>query len=259
MKVIYATDLDRTLIYSERFLKEYPTKISTEVIETKDGKTISYIASPVKKRLYTLTKQSSDLVFIPTTTRSIDEFSRVNIKANYKYAITSNGGVILENGVPMAEWEEYIAKNINKQELMNCMMDIADFESVERTPNIIDNKYIFSKTVNGGLFDIEAQELTEKYPSIDITRQRNKIYAIPKCFSKAIALRWLQNKLGIETIVASGDSLLDLPMLAIANYAVIPKHGELVTLKYVTDGRLIDAGIQSPLSTMKIVEDLLKQ
>lgn len=253
MKVLYATDMDRTMVFSQRFIEEYPPKSSYEVAETHDGRIISYISSPVKKRLKII-NNSNDVTVVPVTTRSISEFNRINIGLNPKYAIVSNGGTILKDGEPLKDWEEYIKENSCMQDLMQCMIDLDELESVDRETKVIDGKYLFNKTSNGPLFDVEIAELMDRYPNLQFTRQRAKIYVIPKSFSKAIALRWLQNRLGCDKLVASGDSELDLPMLAIADYAVIPEHGDLIKLGYVTDGRIVNDGIDSPLQTFDIVE-----
>lgn len=258
MKVLYATDMDRTMIFSHRFIEEQPAKSSYEVAERKDDRIISYISSPVKKRLKKITN-TKNLYVIPVTTRSISEFKRINIGLDTEYAVVSNGGTILKNGEPLDDWEKYIKENSCIQELMQCMLDLDELESMERETKVIDGKYLFNKTNNGVLFDSEVASLIEKYPNLQFTRQRGKIYVIPRSFSKAIAVRWLQNRLGCSKLVASGDSELDLPMLAIADYAVIPEHGDLVKCGYVTEGRIVKGGIDSPLQTFDIIEQVLSE
>lgn len=256
MNLIYATDMDRTVIYSKKFLDEYKPKCKYEVAEKKEDREISYISTEVKEKLKKLNKQLN-LKIVPVTTRSLEEFNRIDLGFKTKYVIVSNGGVILENGKPMSEWEEYINKNIALNELMLASMDLEDLESTIRDTKIIDGKYLFNKVENTEVFDVEVEILKERYTSLEFVRQRNKVYAIPKAFSKAIALRWLQNKLKADTLVVSGDSELDLPMLAIANYAVIPKHGSLYKDGYVLNGRLTDEGINSPLYTINLVNELM--
>lgn len=256
-KILYATDMDRTIIFSKRFIDEHGAKTSYVVAETKDDKVISYISSPVKKKINEVCRHEQ-VELVPVTTRSISEFNRINIGLNNKYAIVSNGGIILENGKSMKEWEEYISKHIDLMELADVTLDLNELDSISRDATLIDNRYLFAKTENGTLFDEEVAELANRYPNIIFTRQRKKIYAIPECFSKAIALRWLQNKLGIKTVVASGDSELDIPMLAIANYAVIPEHGDAVQMHMIEEGRIVDGGINSALNTFKLIDTILK-
>lgn len=244
------------MVFSHRFIEEYPPKSSYEVVERHDNKVISYISSPVKKRLKVINSKEN-LYVVPVTTRSISEFNRINIGLDVEYAIVSNGGTILKNGKPLEDWELYIKENSCIQDLMQCMLDLDELESVDRATKVIDGKYLFNKTNNGALFDNEVALLAEKYPNLQFTRQRSKIYVIPKSFSKAIALRWLQHKLECDKLVASGDSELDLPMLAIADYAVIPEHGDLIKCGYVTEGRIVSGGIDSPLQTFDIVEQVI--
>lgn len=265
--VLYASDLDRTLIFSGKFLKEFTTDAEIEPVETKvDNETkkervISYMSTEVKKRLQEISNNKS-IEFVPVTTRSLGEYNRIKLGFTPEYAITSNGGKILYKGEPLAEWDEYIQKNINMMEAMNIIVDIEDeITSVSYNPKVIDNCYIFFKIDAGceTLYDQEALYLMARYPGWEFTRQRNKGYAIPKAFSKQIALRWLWRKLDKPYIIASGDSELDLPMLTLANRAIIPTHGALVKEKFIERGTFADGGITSPLITMDFVEKEAEQ
>lgn len=256
LKVLYATDMDRTMIFSHRFIEEYPPVSQYTLTEKVNGVEISYMSNKVRSRLHDLNK-NKHVIVVPVTTRSIEEFERINLGTKTRYAIVSNGGTILEYGKPMEDWEKYINDNIDRFELADCALDMTEMSSTIRESKFIDNKYIFNKTDNPALYDTEVASLIAKYTNINFVRQKNKIYAIPKCFSKAIALRWLQNKLGCDKLVASGDSELDLPMLAIADYAVIPEHGDLIKCGYVTGGRIVNGGIDSPLQTFDIIEQVL--
>ena len=256
MKVLYATDMDRTIVFSQRFLEEYPTSAEYEVAETKDERVISYVATNVKGKLTELNNHT-DVEVVPVTTRSKAEYERINIGLNNKYAIISNGGIILKDGEPMKEWEEYLRDKVNRLEMMDAFMDLGELDSVCRKVDIIDGKYLFTKTDDPETFDLEINALRIKYPELNFTRQVAKIYGIPKAFSKSIALEWLKDKLGAETVVASGDSELDIPMLQVADYPFVPEHGALAKTCYVSPEKLIPAGIDSALYTMKKVDELI--
>lgn len=258
-KLIYASDLDRTLIYSRRFIDEHPTDAAYSVVETKDGTIISYMSNAVKHELEDINR-NEDVEFIPVTTRSIAEYERVQLGFIPEYAIVSNGGTILYKGEPMAEWESYIQRQMNLTEVISIKMDIEDMcSSVDYEPRLIDGKYLFFKTDDGLLFDQEIERVKEEHPEWTFVRQSRKCYVIPNHFSKQIALRWLYLKLGKPYIVASGDSELDLGMLSLANKAIIPNHGALVIEGIVEDGRIIDGGINSPLKTISIVKESLDE
>lgn len=252
--VIYASDLDRTLIFSNKFISEHPTDAPYTPVEYKDIRVISNMADEVHERLLKI-KDNKNITFIPVTTRSIDEYKRVNLGFIPEYAIMSNGGTILHNGEVMEEWNNYIRSKMDYMEAIDIITDIEEeMQSVNYKVKMIDNCYLFFKTEIPELFDNEVMYLMGKYPNWDFIRQVKKCYAIPKHFSKQIALRWIYNKLNKPYLIASGDSELDLPMLAIANRAIIPKHGSLVKDGFVEDGTFADGGITSPLFTMDLVE-----
>lgn len=259
MKLLYATDMDRTMIFSHRFIDEYRPDCEYELAEEKDGREISYISKQVKAKLAEINNRE-DIFVVPVTTRSLEEFNRIELGCKTKYAIIDNGGTILEDGEPIKEWEEYVSKNTNKLEMLQVAMDFEDMKSVGRPSKYIDNKYVFNKTKDIKTYDIEVATIMTKYSqNFNIVRQKNKIYAVPRCFDKAMAIRWLQHRLGCDKVIASGDSELDLPMLAIADYAIVPEHGDLIKSGYVTEGRIANAGINSPLYTFDIIDELMKK
>ena len=130
MKVIYATDLDRTLIFSKRFLDEYNNnETEYSLVETFEGKEISYISNKVKNKLHELNNNSN--VIVPVTSRSIDEYNRIKLPITPEYTILSCGGTILKNGEPIKEYEDYLSRNIKRIEMMSLAMDLEDLKSVK--------------------------------------------------------------------------------------------------------------------------------
>lgn len=257
--ILYATDLDRTLIYSGRFIKEFPTDSKIKVVEKLKDKEISYMSEEVIEGLEKL-RSEQDLKIVVATTRSCEEYLRINLPIVPDYAIIDNGGTILDKDEkPLDEWDKYIQSQLNMHEATSLILDIEDeLESVDYRVKMIDNRYLFFKTKDPELYDDEIASLIDKYNNWTFTRQRNKCYAIPNHFSKQIALRYLWHETNQPCIVASGDSELDLPMLTLADYAVIPKHGDLIQCGYVKSGRVAEGGINSPLYTFDIIEKLLR-
>lgn len=257
-KVLYASDLDRTLIFSERFIFENPTSAKYSPVEYKEDRIISYMSNDVNSKLHCI-NDNKKVQFVPVTTRSLSEYKRVNLGFTPEYAIVANGAIILHNGEVMEEWNDYIKSKLDYTEVLDLSQDICDLiDSLVKQPKLIDNSYLFFKINDQALFDEEVVNLINRYPNWTFTRQVNKCYAIPNHFSKQIALRWLWHKLNHPYIVASGDSELDLPMLTLANRAIIPSHGSLVKDGFVTQGTFADGGITSPLFTMSIVEESIK-
>ena len=99
------TDLDRTMIFSKRFYKDGEDLIP---IESKKGEVISYMT---KEALRIVEEQSSFI--IPTTTRTLAEFKRVEPFQKCEWAIVGNGSIILHKGSILEEWNEHIEKVTN--------------------------------------------------------------------------------------------------------------------------------------------------
>lgn len=266
MKVVYATDLDRTLIFSRRFLNENNIKDGYEIAELDGEKEISYIDSEVKAKLFEL-NLSGKVEFVPVTNRSLAEYKRVNIGLNNKYAITTGGGVILENGEIIKEWDEYTRKNIDMTRFLDLIDDISDLYSISSSPKIIDGKYIFTKLDldkkdSLQVFECEIQNLVREYPEIEFSRSNRKLYAIPKIISKETSLKWLlENKLDYYKVVSSGDSYGDLCMGLVSDIFFLPEHSKGYDMNIYTDKvnvpgniKTCDKFIKSPLEALHEVE-----
>lgn len=79
--MIYASDLDRTLIFSHRFLDEHKYNKKIVLVEDKDGKEISYMSELAYNKLQEI-NNNKDITFIPTTTRSLEEYNRIRLGLN---------------------------------------------------------------------------------------------------------------------------------------------------------------------------------
>ena len=107
--MIVFSDLDRSIIYSKRFLKDDTTKLEIEIY---NGENISYIS---KETVELIKKIKKNCYFIPTTTRTIEQFKRISFSKyglDFKYAVTSNGGNILVNGEVDKEYKLLIKEKL---------------------------------------------------------------------------------------------------------------------------------------------------
>ena len=85
-------------------MKKYPIEGEVTAIEYKDEEVISFMS----QHSIELLKQFHEKhLFVPVTTRAIYQYERIVAFQQWiqpKYAITSNGGTILVDGKPDAEW-----------------------------------------------------------------------------------------------------------------------------------------------------------
>ena len=255
--MIYASDLDRTLIYSQTFLDMHPTENETILVD--ESKVNSYMVDKVADLLEEVNNHRK-IRFIPVTTRSIAEYKRVKFRGfTPEFAIVASGAKILHNGEPMQEWEDYINPKMNIDELELIVDEFDALESTNYKSKIIDGSFVFSKSSDIAKTKTELNTLREKYPHYKFYLDKHKVYAIPECFGKGITLKWLKQYLDEKYIIASGDTAFDLPMLHEADLAIIPSHktikeDELNGLSYVE----ITGGANSPLTTLNIVRNYVE-
>ena len=210
----FASDLDRTLIFSQRMLAAYGSDGNEECIEPQNGKPISYI-SPTTKAI--LKQINEDMFFIPVTTRTIEQYKRIRLFQEDivpEYAITSNGGTILKRGAVWKEWTLHV------QELLQHAIPLEDM--IKKVAALDDSKWIKKIKPGDGMFFylildterfspdrfIELRELSD-HLGWQVSLQGRKLYFIPKILNKWTAVHHLRDELGLSDIYTAGDSILE--------------------------------------------------
>ena len=234
--MLFASDLDGTLIYSRRFLENLQDKstASLRLIETLKEKEISFTSEAIVKKLKMINVK---MHFVPVTTRSIYQYNRIEIfreEIKPTYAIVSNGGNILVNGEPLMEWQAIIKERL-KVIPLGIEMVLKKFSETEGSKWVISTNEV-DNLFNYFILDQEKIVRQEMVPFFHWLRenqwtgslQGRKLYLIPDCINKRDPILFLTKKLGIDGFVAAGDSFLDLPMLRAASGGIVPYHGELV-------------------------------
>ena len=252
MTALIATDLDRTMIYSrgamelavtESDVAERPGDEDLLCVEVYDGKPLSYVTSAAEAMLRKLTASA---VVVPTTTRTVAQFQRIDLPgAPWRYAITTNGGNILVDGVPDAGWRSGV--DIAMADGGASLVEVG-----AELSRRIDDSWVRSSRVADELFSYLVVDL-DAMPSgfveewndwcVDrgwgASRQGRKIYTMPDAVCKSRAVAEVRTRLvddGVlapeAPVLAAGDGALDANMLSAADAAIRPRHGELETLDW---------------------------
>lgn len=231
--MIYASDLDRTLIYSLGAIgvpENTPGLIPAEIIE---GKTRSYISQQALNQLINL---NTRIIFIPVTTRTIQQYKRINLFQETvipDYAVTSNGGNILIGGVVDKEWRESIGRLVARYsagaEEVRSYIKAVVREDWIISENYCDDLFYSFMVYRDQLPLDEITNLSDRLYNLGwrVSLQGRKLYAVPAAVNKSDAILHLRRTVRSEPMVASGDSLLDKSLLESADYAIAPCHGEI--------------------------------
>jgi hydroxymethylpyrimidine pyrophosphatase-like HAD family hydrolase len=231
--MIFASDLDQTLIYSQPL--ERAEELGNRIItaELIDGKVRSYMSSSSYQLLQ---KLMAELVFIPVTTRTLQQYFRIHLISQMltpTYAVTSNGGNIVIDGHPDLEWHASIVARVSESSVH--VEDVRKLMDQVLNPDwVIGSSYcdelFFSHIVERD--KMPREEVIEMSAELqrmgwNTSIQGRKVYVVPQAVNKRDAVAYLKQITGDDKVVASGDSLLDQILLDFADFSIAPRHGEL--------------------------------
>lgn len=211
-KLVFFTDLDNTMIYS------YKRDIGEEKVEVEpyQGRIVSYMTQFSHRALQTLREE---ILFVPVSTRSVSQYQRIAFDAGWipKYALVSNGGTLLVDGVADEEW-----KDASLQLIAPCADQLLAAEALlqedtNRTLEVrrVDGLFVFTKSSQPER-TLERLAASLDLEEVELYRNGVKVYVLPKALNKGAAvdrfLGWIGGKAG-HTILCAGDSDFDLPLL----------------------------------------------
>lgn len=232
--VMVACDLDRTLIYSANSMdlrcsdSSAPALVVAEVYE---GAPLSFMTRRAWNILERLVQEA---LFVPVTTRTVQQYRRVNIPGRDKgYAVTTNGAVLLHDGIPDPEWTEIIQDSVNAicaplQEVHDRLLGPARPLAILRG-SIAEDTFVYCIVDREELSADYLEELSGWCHERGWTTslQGRKLYCVPSPVTKEAALAEIRRRCPVDILVAAGDSRLDAGMLQLADVASRPAHGEL--------------------------------
>ncbi|SPF05183.1 HAD family hydrolase [Streptomyces sp. MA5143a] len=233
-RVLVASDLDRTLIYSTAALAltmpdaRAPRLLTVEVHENKP---LSYLT---ETSAHLLTELGDAAVFVPTTTRTRKQYQRINLPGpTPTYAICANGGHLLVDGVSDPDWYAGVIARLADEcapleEVRDHLAATAD-PSWVRKHRIAEDLFVYLAVERELLPEewVKGLAVWAENRGWTVSLQGRKLYAVPKPLTKSAAMREVARRTGAQLTVAAGDSLLDADLLLAADRAWRPGHGEL--------------------------------
>lgn len=237
--VLIAIDLDRTLIYSRRFFDAPPS--DGQCVEIYEGAPISFMTAIAVAELQDL---SARHIVVPATTRTVAQYLRIRLPGGpHRFAVTSNGGSILVDGMPDREWNALVSAQV-------LVESAAIDEVITALRARVSDRWVHSGRVAEGLFSYLVVDETAMPPDFveswrdwcaprgwQVSQQGRKVYTVPKELCKSRAVREVRRRL-VESgdldpdasLFAAGDGALDAELLLYADAAIRPSHGELHAL-----------------------------
>lgn len=231
MKILFACDLDNTLIYS--YKKKQDGYICVEINK---GREQGFMTEHTFINFACMTEK---VMFVPVTSRSVEQYCRITFPNGYvpEYALVSNGATLIHNGEIQGDWNL-----IQKSGLENQLKEVCDRYCKDKrfiNCRIVDDSYFFVYCSPDTDAEETAGELAESV-SLNVELSGRKIYFFPENLNKGNAVGRLDELLHFDRIISAGDSSMDVSMLNTADKAVIPADfdtGLLSRKNFVTAGK----------------------
>ena len=229
---VICLDLDRTTIYSAAALDlREPDHAAPRLlcVEVYKGAPLSFMTEAA---VATFRQLQAAATVVPTTTRTPEQLARVHLPGPPAgYAIASNGGHLLVDGVADPEWDATV-----RERLAGCA-PLAEVQSHLRARG---GPFVLALREASALFAyavVDRAVLPEGWVAElaawcaprgwTVSLQGRKVYAVPAGLTKSAAAAEVVARCGGGPLLAAGDSLLDADLLDAADAAIRPAHGEL--------------------------------
>jgi len=232
--MLFASDLDQTLIYSHKSLLNREIDQQIRPVERLEDRFISFMTQDAISALKEIAQR---VLFVPVTTRTNLQYQRINFRdydIAHHYAVTSNGGRIFYEGREDEDWGQRIITGRDRclaaQDLIHKFAEISHASWVIKDSGKLADElfyYCLIEREKIPVTELAAFKIWAKENNWELSVQGRKLYLVPKNVNKNAAILYIKEKEGISRVVAAGDSLLDLDMLNAADLGIAPAHGEL--------------------------------
>jgi hydroxymethylpyrimidine pyrophosphatase-like HAD family hydrolase len=212
--ILLACDLDNTLIHRHAGAEDV-------CVEYIDGKAHSFMSRNAYTMLESLDQR---ICLVPSTARSLAQYKRVTLFLRNipQYAITSCGGTLLRKGIIDKVWQAGITGIVQAvSPEMTAVLDLLRSIPQAGYVKVVDNTFIFAlSTVSDTI--IQSPCFAAYTGKLSFINHNKKIYVIPYHIDKGAALDVIRSEVDACTLIAAGDSVLDIPLLNRADYALVP-------------------------------------
>lgn len=216
--LLFASDLDNTLIYSHR----HDIGADKVLAELYEGREVSFMTRHSRELLDMVNRRAR---FVPVSTRSIAQYRRIRFHDCWSpaLALVSNGGTLLVDGEPDAEWyAASLALTARAEPVLREAEHMLEVDPA-RTLDVrrVDGLFVFTKSADMPATIARLRRALDP-DTVDVFENGSKVYVLPRALDKGTALERLHARFPQALTVAAGDSLFDLPLLAAADVACYP-------------------------------------
>jgi hypothetical protein len=243
VRVIVATDLDRTLIYSRGALAFAPeARPELACVERYEGNDSSFMTMAASRLLVRVAQVAN---VVPVTTRIPAQLRRVTLPSGPpRFAVAANGGFLFVDGVVDQDWQRTVTGVLRLvaplPEIWVHLQAVCDPSWTLKLRNA-DDMFCYAVVRRSSLPEDFLVQITAWAASRgwSTSLQGSKLYLVPRPLTKSAAVGEVARRIGADVVLAAGDSLLDIDLLVAADRGIHPAHGE------IAESGWSSAGVQS--------------
>lgn len=262
--LIYASDIDDTLLFPKSVACIPEAELISVTNSNEKPLALSLRAFEI------LQKINEMATFIPVTSRSIEQYVRINLfkdEIKPRFAIVTNGATLFVDGVISKEYQEYFLAHVGEKAFMYKKIVeqfLAQFpkELVERV-RWVDETFCLINVVSDKNEDQDvlsvAQKCLPQNSDCSLSLQRKKLYILPDYVNKMRAVDYVVERYGLTLAVAAGDAVMDDAMLKAAHKGIVPATGELFRVQGKKALENQGLHVVEGSSPLEIGEKVLKQ
>lgn len=236
--IVFHTDLDNTLIYSCK----HEIGDCKRCVEMYQGREVSFMT---EQSVELLKKVNRNVLVVPTTTRTIEQYERIDLTIGRpEYALVCNGGILLEKGEIKKEWYQESLNLIKdcQEELEKAQFFLEKDSNRILDTRLIEQLFVFTKSEKPRASMNGLKKYLDE-GKVDIFAHGVKLYVLPKKLTKGMAVKRFQNYAKADRIFAAGDSIFDLSMAEYADVFFAPESlkiqaGGKKSIAYMEGGRV---------------------
>lgn len=242
MSVLVASDLDGTLVYSAR--SSALAAAALTCVERIDGVPAGFMTGAAVSGLFRLAERTT---FVPVTSRAPEQLARVTLPRS-RYAVAANGGLLLVDGVAEPSWSAAVVARLagaaGLDEVWRHMADACRPQwtaALRNVAGLFCYAVVRAESLPGGFVATESAWAASR--GWRVSAQGRKVFWVPRQLTKSAAVAEIARRVGAGTLLAAGDSLLDLDLLAGADLGIRPRHGELAAAGWTAPHVAVTAGV----------------
>lgn len=230
--IVFHTDLDNTLIYSYK----HDIGRDKRCVEVYRGQELSFVTQETHRLLCKLSGWKQQVLIVPTTTRTIEQYLRIDLgMGGFPYALVCNGGVLLTAGTDddiaagnavVREDEKWYRDSLEMiQDSMGELrraLKLLD-QDPRRTFELrfIRDLFVFTKCEDSGTVVGDLKKVLDT-EAVDVFNKGAKVYVLPRVLSKGNAVSRFRKYIGAGYVIAAGDGEFDVSMLEAADLGLAP-------------------------------------